>query len=183
LLKGDPFHPWHDVEDMYFGQIFHSETSGHYFCSMVQMLDFTPTFDRYFFDLTPDETACWLKAEGIENPFQANGRDLGSDRCPVADGASDLADPEGIGSPCISPSPSSPSIPAKLRQKGGRRRIEESDNDKRICKGWDKHKYITYENFATETGLAKNGHEVKKVIDRHRHRPGKSKPGKSCQGD
>jgi hypothetical protein len=65
------------------------------------------------------------------------------------------------------------------RPKGGRPSDTNETEDRRIAEAWMTKQHGTYEELALALGKTKL--DVKRAIDRHRHRAGKTKAGKSSQ--
>jgi hypothetical protein len=63
------------------------------------------------------------------------------------------------------------------RRSGGRPADTDVREDRRIAEAWKTSQFKSLEDLAKTLGKAK--HEVRKALDRHRHRAGKTKPRKS----
>jgi hypothetical protein len=76
---------------------------------------------------------------------------------------------------------SEPAAPTsrKRRRKGGRPPDTDAKEDRRIAQAWKTGNYSSLEDLAKAIGKKK--HEVRKALDRHRHRDGKNGSRKSRQ--
>jgi hypothetical protein len=83
-----------------------------------------------------------------------------------------------VGDSAFRPDAPSPRSEAHRPEKGRPTDTDERE-DRRIAEAWKTKRYKTYEDLGTELG--KTALEVKRAVDRHRHRPGKTKAGKSSQ--
>ena len=76
------------------------------------------------------------------------------------------------------PAPLGNKVPKKSPRKGGRPPATDPKKDKGIYEAWKTGYYKGYADLAAKTRLATNAQEVRKAIDRHRHRlsDGKTNP-------